>query len=90
VRPDVVPVDAALEAMRVGPPVLVGNAAQFVAARWPSDAPPPAMVEPRPAPDIGWVAWLGAAVSPESAPARPYYLRAPDARPAASLQPPAS
>jgi tRNA threonylcarbamoyladenosine biosynthesis protein TsaB len=27
------------------------------------------------------VAWLGAAVSPNTAPARPYYLRAPDAKP---------
>lgn len=87
VRPDVAPIDAALEAMRFGPPILVGNAAQLVAARWPSDAPPPALVEPRSAPDIGWVAWLGAAVSPEDAPARPYYLRAPDAKPAAGLQP---
>ena len=34
-----------------------------------------------PAPDIAWVAWLGAAVSPDTAPARPYYLRAPDAKP---------
>ena len=34
-----------------------------------------------PAPDIAWVAWLGAAVDPDTAPARPYYLRAPDAKP---------
>jgi tRNA threonylcarbamoyladenosine biosynthesis protein TsaB len=27
------------------------------------------------------VAWLGAAVNPDTAPARPYYLRAPDAKP---------
>ena len=33
------------------------------------------------APDIHWVAWVGAAVSPETAPAKPYYLRAPDAKP---------
>jgi tRNA threonylcarbamoyladenosine biosynthesis protein TsaB len=31
------------------------------------------------------VAWLGAAVSPESAPARPYYLRAPDAKPSKDM-----
>ena len=36
----------------------------------------------KPAPDIAWVAWLGAAVSPNTAPARPFYLRAPDAKPA--------
>ena len=33
------------------------------------------------APDIAWVAWLGAAASPNTAPARPFYLRAPDAKP---------
>ncbi|MCO5132568.1 MAG: tRNA (adenosine(37)-N6)-threonylcarbamoyltransferase complex dimerization subunit type 1 TsaB [Xanthobacteraceae bacterium] len=94
-HPDLVPIGTALEAIpRFGPPILVGNAARLVADRWPADAPPPARVEPRPAPDIGWVAWLGAAVTPESAPARPYYLRAPDAKPAAgsasALQPAAS
>jgi len=40
-------------------------------------APPPFKVDPQPAPDITWVAWVGAAVSPQSAPAKPYYLRAP-------------
>jgi tRNA threonylcarbamoyladenosine biosynthesis protein TsaB len=35
----------------------------------------------QPAPDIIWVAWLGAAVNPDTAPAKPYYLRAPDAKP---------
>jgi tRNA threonylcarbamoyladenosine biosynthesis protein TsaB len=39
-------------------------------------------VDQQSAPDIAWVAWLGAAVSPDSAPARPLYLRAPDAKPA--------
>ena len=54
---------------------------EILADRWPADAPPPFKVDPLPAPDIGWVAWLGAAVNPENAPARPYYLRAPDAKP---------
>ena len=52
-----------------------------LADRWPADAPPPFKVDAQPAPDIAWVAWLGAAVGPETAPARPYYLRAPDAKP---------
>jgi tRNA threonylcarbamoyladenosine biosynthesis protein TsaB len=38
-------------------------------------------IDAQPAPDIAWVAWLGAAVEPATAPARPYYLRAPDAKP---------
>jgi tRNA threonylcarbamoyladenosine biosynthesis protein TsaB len=59
----------------------VGNAARLLADRWPEHAAPPFKVDPQPAPDIAWVAWLGAAVNPQMAPARPYYLRAPDAKP---------
>ena len=81
VKPKVAPISEALEASRFGAPHLVGNAAKILADRWPSDAPPPARVDVQPAPDINWVAWVGAAVSPETAPARPYYLRAPDAKP---------
>jgi tRNA threonylcarbamoyladenosine biosynthesis protein TsaB len=81
IKPKLAPISEALEASRFGTPHLVGNAAKILADRWPTDAPPPLQVDPLPAPDIGWVAWLGAAVSPETAPARPYYLRAPDAKP---------
>jgi tRNA threonylcarbamoyladenosine biosynthesis protein TsaB len=81
IRPRVAPVEEALEAARFGAPILVGNAAAILAARWPADAPEPVQVDPQPAPDIAWVAWLGAAVAPDTAPARPYYLRAPDAKP---------
>src|SRR5712672_3056960 len=80
VKPKVAPISEALEASQFGAPHLVGNAAKILADRWPSDAPPPIKVDVQPAPDINWVAWLGAAVSPETAPARPYYLRAPDAK----------
>ena len=51
------------------------------AHRWPADSPPPFEVDAQPAPDIAWVAWVGAAVDPQSAPARPCYLRATDAKP---------
>ena len=81
VRPRVAPIEEALDAARFGTPHLVGNAARILADRWPADAPPPVEVDPQAAPDIAWVAWLGAAVSPDTAPARPYYLRAPDAKP---------
>src|ERR1700704_115655 len=77
VKPKVAPISEALEASRFGATHLVGNAAKMLADRWPTDAPTPFQVDPLPAPDIGWVAWLGAAVSPENSPARPYYLRAP-------------
>src|SRR5882757_53400 len=80
IRPRLAPIEEALGASRFGAPHLVGNAARILADRWPVDALPPFKVDAQPAPDIAWVAWLGAAVSPDTAPARPYYLRAPDAK----------
>lgn len=84
-RPRVAAIEEALGASRFGAAHLVGNAAKILADRWPADALPPFKVDPQPAPDIAWLAWLGAAVSPETAPARPYYLRAPDAKPQKDL-----
>jgi len=86
VRPSVASVDAAIAASQFGAPHLVGNAANILAERWPNDVPQPVAVDAQPAPDIGWVAWLGAAADPATNPARPFYLKAPDAKPAA--QPP--
>jgi len=80
IRPRVAPIEEALAAARFGAPHLVGNAARILADRWPADAPPPFRIDAEPAPDIAWVAWVGAAVNPETAPARPFYLRAPDAK----------
>jgi tRNA threonylcarbamoyladenosine biosynthesis protein TsaB len=85
VCPCVAPIEEALDASRFGAPHLVGNAAQMLADRWPTSAPPPFSVDAQAAPDIAWVAWLGAAVDPDSAPPRPYYLRAPDAKPSQDL-----
>jgi tRNA threonylcarbamoyladenosine biosynthesis protein TsaB len=95
IRPRVAGIEEALGASRFGAPYLVGNAAKILGDRWPADAPPPFKVDAQPAPDIAWVGWLGAAVSPNTAPAKPYYLRAPDAKPAKdplqkATQPPAS
>ena len=87
VAPRVAPITEALEAARFGAPHLVGNAAKILSDRWPSDAPPPVKVDPQPAPDIVWVAWLGAAVDPATALARPLYLRAPDAKPPKDMLP---
>jgi len=81
IRPKVAPIEEAIAAARVDAPHIVGNAARILADRWPSDAPPPFKVDAQPAPDIAWVAWLGAAVNPGTAPPKPYYLRAPDAKP---------
>jgi tRNA threonylcarbamoyladenosine biosynthesis protein TsaB len=78
IRPRVATIEEALDASKYGAAHLVGNAAGILGERWPPDAPPPSRVESQPAPEIAWVAWLGAAVSPAAAPPRPYYLRAPD------------
>jgi tRNA threonylcarbamoyladenosine biosynthesis protein TsaB len=84
IKPKLASLEEAVDASHLLNPHLVGNAATLLAERWPADAPAPFKVDPQPAPDITWVAWVGAAVSPESAPARPYYLRAPDAKPSLS------
>lgn len=87
VRPKVAAIDDvihdAMAASRFGAPHLVGNAANLLAERWPADAAAPVAVDALPAPAIAWVAWLGAAADPKTAPPRPFYLRAPDAKPAA-------
>jgi tRNA threonylcarbamoyladenosine biosynthesis protein TsaB len=90
IPPCVAPIEEALAAARFGSPHLVGNAAKILGERWPAQAPPPFVVDAQPAPDIAWVAWLGAAVTPDAAPARPFYLRAPDAKPQKELLPIAS
>ena len=78
------------EALRVaaasGAPRLIGNAADLLAARWPTGERAPAAVEQKGAPDIGWVARLGAAASETGAPPKPLYLRAPDAQPQDAAQ----
>jgi tRNA threonylcarbamoyladenosine biosynthesis protein TsaB len=85
--PRVASIEEVLAARRFGVPHLVGNAARMLADRWPKEAPPPFQIDAFPAPDITWVAWLGVAVNPETAPARPYYLRAPDAKPPKDMLP---
>ena len=71
---------AAVRAVPVGPTVITGSGAMLVAAHWPSGSPPP-RVEQHAAPDIGWIARLGAAAQDEGAAPKPLYLRRPDARP---------
>jgi tRNA threonylcarbamoyladenosine biosynthesis protein TsaB len=83
VRPKVLGIGEAIAASQFGAPHLVGNAAKILADRWPKDVPQPIAVDAQAAPDIAWVAWLGAAADPATTPARPFYLRAPDAKPAA-------
>jgi tRNA threonylcarbamoyl adenosine modification protein YeaZ len=87
VGPRITTIREAVRAASTGAVRLVGSAAKLVAAAWTTKENRPALVEARPSPDIEWVARLGAAAVAEQAPARPQYLRAPDAQPqdAASL-----
>ena len=59
---------------------IVGTAAVLVAQAWPKGELPPAKLDQRTAPDIAWVARLGAAAEAGGSP-KPLYLRAPDATP---------
>jgi tRNA threonylcarbamoyl adenosine modification protein YeaZ len=72
------------EAVRTGAraqPRLAGSAAGLLADAWPADEPPPVAVDTRYAPEIDWVARLGAAAAETQGPPKPLYLRAPDAQP---------
>ncbi|MGJ4931054.1 tRNA (adenosine(37)-N6)-threonylcarbamoyltransferase complex dimerization subunit type 1 TsaB [Bradyrhizobium sp. HKCCYLS2038] len=84
IAPQVAAIDDVLAAARFGAPHLVGNAAAILAERWPGEAAAPVAVHTQAGPDIAWVAWLGAAADPAQAPARPFYLRAPDVKPPAN------
>lgn len=67
-------------------PRIVGTGATLLAAAWPAGERLPRSVEQRGAPDIDWVAQIGAAVPEGTAPPKPLYLRAPDAQPSDSSQ----
>lgn len=81
VAPRLCPLREALRAAAGGGPRLTGTAANMLAAAWPKGEKPPSKVEQRSAPDIDWVARLGAAADEKAAPPKPLYLRAPDAQP---------
>lgn len=81
VSPRIGSLEEALRVVALGPVRLVGPGANLLASRWPLDAAPPVLVDPRSAPDIVWVARIGSSANPESARPRPLYLKAPDAQP---------
>ncbi len=76
----------ALRAGAGGAPRLVGTGAKMLAAAWPVGERAPSAVDERRAPDIDWVARLGAAAAESNAPPKPLYLRAPDAQPQDAAQ----
>jgi len=81
VPPRVAPIRDAVRAAMASPTLIVGSAAEAVRAEWPAGEPPPLLVNAQPAPDIAWIARLGAAAAATDVPPRPLYLQAPDAKP---------
>jgi tRNA threonylcarbamoyladenosine biosynthesis protein TsaB len=81
VAPRLAPLAEAVRAAADAPSRIVGSAALTVADRMPRGAPAPLRIDARDAPDIDWVARMGAALPEGQAPPKPLYLRAPDAQP---------
>jgi tRNA threonylcarbamoyladenosine biosynthesis protein TsaB len=86
VSPRLLPLREALRVAATGAPRLTGNAAKLLVAAWPAGERPPSAIEQRPAPEIDWVARLGAAAEDTGIPPKPLYLRAPDAQPQHAAQ----
>lgn len=85
VTPRIATIRDAVRIASTGAPRVVGTGAKLLAAAWPAHEQPPTIVDERRAPDVDWVASLGAAAE-NPAPPRPLYLRAPDAQPQDAAQ----
>jgi tRNA threonylcarbamoyladenosine biosynthesis protein TsaB len=81
-EPRVIPVGEVAMAAPEGHVRIVGNAGRLVDATWPAQRAAP-LITPSDAPDIAWVAKLGARHELAHEFPKPFYLRAPDARPQA-------
>ena len=84
--PRLAPLRDAVQAAAKAPCCIVGSAAQIVAAGLSADDAAPTAIDPRAAPDIAWVARMGAVVAEDQSPLKPQYLRAPDAQPQNAAQ----
>jgi tRNA threonylcarbamoyladenosine biosynthesis protein TsaB len=86
VSPRLAPLSEAVRAAADAPSRIIGSAAQSVADRLPRGAPLPLLVDVLDAPDIVWVARMGAVLPEPQSPPKPQYLRAPDAQPQNAAQ----
>jgi tRNA threonylcarbamoyladenosine biosynthesis protein TsaB len=86
IAPRLAPLPDAVRAASDTAAYIVGSAAQAVAAGLARSAPVPVLVEARDAPDIAWVAQMGAVAPEADEPPKPLYLRAPDAQPQNAAQ----
>jgi tRNA threonylcarbamoyl adenosine modification protein YeaZ len=81
VAPRIASLREAIRAAGTGPLRIAGTGAELLAKAWPTGQQPPVEIDARAAPDIDWVARLGAAALESQGPPKPLYLRAPDAQP---------
>jgi tRNA threonylcarbamoyl adenosine modification protein YeaZ len=81
IAPRIAPLRDAIRAAMASPTRIVGNAARLVEVAWPDNERRPLQVAQVRAPDIVWVARLGAASAADSGPVKPLYLREADAQP---------
>jgi len=81
-----VPLSEAVRAASDAASCIVGSAAQSVADGLPATAPKPVTIDARHAPDIAWIAKIGAVLPEAQAPPQPQYLRPPDAQPQNAAQ----
>jgi tRNA threonylcarbamoyl adenosine modification protein YeaZ len=86
VKPSLLDIRDAVRASLGGPPRLIGTGAELLARVWPDGEKAPVSIDNKGAPDIEWVARLGAAAPAGASPPKPFYLRAPDAQPQAAAQ----
>ncbi|MEA2993700.1 MAG: tRNA threonylcarbamoyladenosine biosynthesis protein TsaB [Alphaproteobacteria bacterium] len=81
VAPRIASIRDAVRAAALASARIVGSGANLIAVAWPIAEQPPAFVDAQSAPDIRWIARLGAAAPTGHEPPKPLYLRAPDAQP---------
>ncbi|HLN40110.1 MAG TPA: tRNA (adenosine(37)-N6)-threonylcarbamoyltransferase complex dimerization subunit type 1 TsaB [Xanthobacteraceae bacterium] len=84
--PRLAPLSEAVRAAAAAPARIVGSAAQLVADGLAVTDATPLRVDASGAPDIDWVARMGAALPEGQSPPTPQYLRAPDAQPQNAAQ----
>jgi tRNA threonylcarbamoyl adenosine modification protein YeaZ len=84
--PRLAPLNEAVRAAAAAPARIVGSAAQLVAAGLAVTDAKPLRVDAGGAPEIEWVARMGAAIPEGQSPPVPQYLRAPDAQPQNAAQ----
>ena len=78
-EPDILSVEQAIAACK-NVARIIGSGAPLLSGAWSSQESLP-LFDPQPAPDIAWVARLGATAGESAAPPKPLYIRRADARP---------